>query len=128
MNQLEQWAKFWQTHSKSFPDRPVPATVSDLFNFFKESDQQKCFYPDIYIIAKIMITWPTSTCSCERSFSRMKRILTEKRTLLRDEKLESLMIIATYNSIASEIITKKDILDQLILEFANMSDRRLQLK
>ncbi len=78
-----------------------------------------CTFPNMYIALQIYLTIPVTNASGERSFSVLKRIKNYLRSVLGQEKLSSLAILA----IESEITNKIDI-DSIIDKFAQAKIRR----
>ncbi|GFV68042.1 dimer_Tnp_hAT domain-containing protein [Trichonephila clavipes] len=67
----------------------------------------------------IYLTLPVTNCTAERSFSAFKRIKTEMKTTMENEKLNSLMLLCTQNDITMEIDY-----NNIINDFAMMKARR----
>ena len=51
------------------------------------------FYPGVYVAVIILLTYPVSTCTAERSFSSMKRLKTLLWSTMTDGRLSSLAIL-----------------------------------
>jgi len=70
-------------------------------------------FPNLYIALKITVTFPVSTASTERSFSRLKLLKTRLRTSLSQNRLENLLIISCENDIEDK--------DEVVKKFATKS-------
>jgi len=68
------------------------ATVLELFQLFCSANLNAVF-PTLYILLKICVTLPVSSCSVERSFSKLKLLKTKLRSTMLESRLEHLMII-----------------------------------
>lgn len=68
------------------------ATVLELFQLFCSANLNAVF-PTLYMLLKICVTLPVSSCSVERSFSKLKLLKTKLRSTMIESRLEHLMII-----------------------------------
>ena len=50
------------------------------------------YYPNIYTILSLLLTLPVGSCSCERSFSSLRRLKTWCRNTTTNERLDALAI------------------------------------
>ena len=70
-------------------------------------------YENLSLAYKYLVTLSVTECSCERSFSKVKLIKTRLRSLLTQENLQSLMIIAIQIDLTLELKNnKEDIIDK----------------
>lgn len=71
----------------------------------------KSIFPSLFMIIKIGVTLPVSSCSPERSFSKLKLIKTRLRSTMREDQLEYLMRISCETDIKldSESIINKNL-------------------
>lgn len=74
-------------------------------------------FPTLTCIYKILATLPVTSCSAERAMSRLRIIKNRLRSTISDERLDSLMIIASESDILEKIST-----DQIIDKFAMSSE------
>ena len=52
----------------------------------------KNFYPNIYAVLSMLLTLPVGSCSCERSFSALRRFKTWSRTSMGENRLNGLAL------------------------------------
>jgi len=74
-------------------------------------------FPTLTCIYKILATMPVTSCSAERAMNRLKIIKNRLRSTTSDERLDSLMIIASESDVLETIST-----DVIIDKFAMSSD------
>ena len=91
--------------ARSLLEREEPAIYSllDLGDYLRSSHA----FPLILECIAVAITIPVSSCSAERCFSAVKRILTRLRTSMSDARLSDLTILSTHRS------TKQHYLDYI---------------
>ena len=65
---------------------------TDLLAACNLADENKVFYPNIYTILLLLLSLPVGSCSCERSFSILRRLKTWCRSSMTDERLDQLAI------------------------------------
>ena len=53
-------------------------------------------FPNIHTIIRILLTFPVTTCECERSISVLTRVNIFNRTVQTDERLTGLCMICAY--------------------------------
>ena len=94
-------------------------TFSDIVNEFKLSFKS-CF-PQLSILLKIFLSVPISSASCERAFSCMKRLKTDLRSSMTQERVSSCAIL----NIEMENLYKLN-LNETIDSFANQKNRRIK--
>ena len=74
--------------------KTTPDIYSVLFSKHKEE------FPNVLLIAEIVLTWPLSTAACERGFSSMNRTKTIQRSSLTPKTLDNnLRISIKYHSL-----------------------------
>ena len=103
--------------SAMFPEKS-DLTFEDIIQFFKNLEQG--FKPMLCEVSKLMeliLVLPATTSSAERSFSKMKLILTPLRSTMSQERLNHLMMLGlnpnlldTFdsNEIAKEFVSQCD--------------------
>lgn len=67
-----------------------------------------------------MLTFPVTTCTCERSIATLNRVKSYNRTTQLDERLTSLSVISAYRDIEINW-------DKVINTFANKYPRKMTL-
>jgi len=106
-----------------YPKIETTSTMAKKIEFIKNDDFQNGF-PILTSIIRIFLTIPTTTASCERSFSCLKRLKTYLRTTMGQERLSNLGTL--------QIEKKRNInIEEVIDEFNNNSSvnsRKLSLK
>ena len=98
--------------------RDLPKKTVDLLKFIIEYGEDA--FPNLRIALTMLLTIATSIASCERSFSKLKLILTYLRSTMRQERLSALALL----SIESERLCSLD-LDAIIDEFAAKKARKV---
>ena len=56
----------------------------------------KILFPNIHTILRIIMTFPVTTCECERSISVLNRVKTYNSTTQIDQRLSGLCMIGAY--------------------------------
>ena len=79
-------------------------------------------YGNLTRLMKIALTLPLTSTSAERAFSKLKLIKSRLRTTMRQERLESLMLM----SIEDDLLEQLDV-DKLVQLFVDMAPRRMGL-
>lgn len=92
--------------------------IRDCYSYIKENSLTSTF-PNLEVAIRVYLTLPVTNCSAERSFSALKKIKSENRSTIADEKLNSLMLLCTQ----SDITLKLDC-DKLISTFSNLKMRK----
>jgi hypothetical protein len=69
-------------------------TLSTIFDLLSELTPMKDAFPSTIELIKSGITFPFSSVTCERTFSKMKLIKTYARNSMGDERLSDLSILA----------------------------------
>ena len=67
----------------------------------------------------VAITIPVSSCSAERSFSAVKRIMTRLRTTMTNDRLSDLTVLSTHSALANNLDE-----DDLVTRFLGLRPRR----
>ncbi|CAI6360972.1 unnamed protein product [Macrosiphum euphorbiae] len=88
-------------------------STKKIFQMFCTANLTSCF-PNLYVALKLSVTLPISSCSVERSFSKLKLIKTKLRTSMLQDRLENLMKISCEKDL-------NPIVDNIILSLAGKS-------
>ena len=72
---------------KQAPEELESSAITTLAGLDKE------YYPNIHCILSIYLTLPVTTCSCERSFSALRRLKTWLRSSMGNERLSGLAMM-----------------------------------
>jgi hypothetical protein len=79
-------------------------------------------YPQLVGLYRILVTLPVTSCSAERSFSKLRIVKNRLRSSMCDEWLKCLMILAAEKDILSRLKN-----DDIIDRFAETSDDLAQV-
>ena len=82
-------------------------------------DNIECAFPNVDISLRIFLTLMVTNCTTEYSFSQMKRIQIQHRTMTGKERLESLSLLMIEADLLRQIN-----FEDLIKDFANKKCRR----
>jgi len=88
-------------------------STKKMFQMFCTANLTSCF-PNLYVALKLSVTLPISSCSVERSFSKLKLIKTKLRTSMLQDRLENLMKISCEKDL-------DPVVDNIILSLAGKS-------
>ena len=78
----------------------------------------KQLFPNIHTILRVLLTYPVTTCTCERSISVLNRMKSFNRTTQTDGRLNGLCILSAYRD------TKID-WEKVVNTFAAHNPRRM---
>jgi len=67
-------------------------SLGKLFKLFYVA-QLKNVFPNLYALYQIAVTLSVSSCTVERSFSKLKLVITKSKTTIKEERLENLLKI-----------------------------------
>lgn len=86
--------------------------------------QTKLIYCNVYKAVKLFITIPVTSCTCERSFSKLSIVKTKLQSLMTQDRLDNLLLIFIEQELANSIDYNK-VMD----EFKHLvpGKRRLEL-
>ena len=77
-------------------------------------------FPNIHTILRILLTFPVTTCECERSISLLNRVKIFNWTSQKDERLTGLCIICAYRDVSIDW-------EKVVNTFALENPRRMAL-
>lgn len=100
-----------------FPSKPK-FTHSELYESLIR-DNLETVFPNVDIALRIFLTLMITNCTTERSFSKLKRIKNEQRSVMRQERLDMLSLM----SIESDVLRQIDFED-VINDFSDLKCRR----
>ena len=98
--------------------RDVENAPSTAASALKEID--KAFFPNLFVLMKLLCTVGVTSCECERSISALRRLETYLRTTMSQERLDGLALMHVHYGIEIDV-------DWVTNEFARKQPRRLQL-
>lgn len=98
----------------------LPSTPLELLSFIVSFGDD--VFPNLRIALQILLTIAVSIASCERSFSKLKLILSHLRTSMGQDRLCDLALL----SVEKETVEKIDF-DDIIDKFAGIKARRINL-
>ena len=75
--------KRWKQRHNSLEEK----SLVDIINA-----TERDFYPNIHVILSLLLTLPVGSCSCEHSFSALRRLKTWRRTSMGDERMNSIAL------------------------------------
>jgi hypothetical protein len=79
-------------------------------------------YPNLVIAYRLLLTFPVTVASGERSFSKLKLIKTYLRSTMTQERLSNLAILSIENKI-TQTINFNDVIEN----FASIKSRKMSL-
>ena len=83
----------WRCTYLNLPKDKVPTTIAGAI---KEIDAVN--FPNVFVMLKLVATFPITPCECERSFSTMRRLKSWLRSSMDTERLGALALMnAHYN-------------------------------
>ncbi len=105
--EFELWCRRWE----GVPADERPASAISALDHAKP-------FPNICILLQVLATLPVSTAEAERCFSKLERTLTCIRATMKEERLQSLLMLAIHR-------TDTPTIDEVINRFAATAARRL---
>jgi len=78
------------------------------------------FIPDLVKLIKIVLCMPMTSCTCERSFSGLRRLKTYLRATMSQERLNHIAVLNIHSDVANSLD-----LDPLINEFIKRASVRM---
>ena len=95
------------------------ASFDDLFKALQ--GEPKC-YGSVTKLMKIALTLPLTSTSAERAFSKLKLIKSRLRSTMKQERLESLILMSVEDDLLEELDS-----ENLVQAFVDMAPRKLDL-
>lgn len=106
---------------RSVYDSKENSTPINVLNFIKKNQMEEMF-PNIWISLRILLTFPVTVASGERSFSKLKLIKTYLRSTISQEQLNHLAKLSIENQLAKTIN-----FDEVISRFAGIKSRKINV-
>ena len=95
------------------------ASFDDLFKALQ--GEPEC-YGSVTKLMKIALTLPLTSTSAERAFSKLKLIKSRLRSTMKQERLESLILMSVEDDLLEELDS-----ENLVQAFVDMAPRKLDL-
>ena len=108
-SEIDFWESYWKCCIGDIPDEITTAMKAISFPRFK----------NIQMALKILATMPVTSCSCEKSFSAMRRLKNYTRSTMTNDRLNGLALMHIHRDIIPSI---DDVLDR----YGNSGNRRLK--
>jgi hypothetical protein len=109
------WVRHWQRQLK--PEK-LPNSLQDTL---RKCDCDR--FRNIFVLLKLALTMPVTTCENERSHSQLKLVKTYLRSTMTEERLGSLMLMKVHRQLAGSLSN-----DVLVDAFEQKHPRRMLLK
>lgn len=113
MSELSQWYLKWKSESETHGVQALPKSLAFTV------PQCSSYFSNTQILLRILCTLPVTSCSSERSFSALKRVKTNIRSTMTNQRLTSLTLLHVHHDIPVDI-------DKAIDDFARKYPRRLR--
>ena len=115
--ELDLWEHYWKGEETA--RNHIPDDVTDTLTYMHKS-KIHLWYPNIHTILILIATVPSSSCSCERSISRLRLLKTYLRSTMKNERLNGLALLSIHYDMQIDYEKVLDI-------FARRFRHRLQL-
>lgn len=99
--------------------------IQEVVIFLIETELCNCF-TEFFKLSKLMLTFPVTTASVERSFSCLKRIKSFLRNRCSQSRLSNLAIISIEKQMVQELKSKNNFYNKVIEHYAT-KERRIDL-
>jgi hypothetical protein len=109
------WVRHWQQNEAH---GTLPNTLQETILQY-DSDR----YCNIFMLLKIALTMPVTTCENERSHSQVKLVKTYMRSSMTDDRLGALMMMKVHRRLAESLSD-----NELVARFEQRHPRRMLLK
>jgi hypothetical protein len=81
-------------HFKQYMVLENLSKIKEMYAYIKSNRLENTF-PNLEVALRIFLTLPVTNCTAERSFSALKRVKSEIRSSMVDEKLNGLLLLCT---------------------------------
>ena len=105
--ELDLWEAYWLNDTSCHPDNISSTLKSIDFRSFS----------NIKVCLRILGTLPVTTCTCERSFSSMRRLKTYTRSTMISERLNGIALMHVHQEIVPDI--------EKVIDLFAVTNRRL---
>ena len=109
--EMDAWLNFWKSYEQGMPSN-VSMTLQAI----------KCFsssFPNVTVALRILATLPITSCECERSFSKLKRLKTYCRSTMGENRLNGLAMLYIHQEILPDF-------EEVINMFSRLGPRRIE--
>ena len=107
--ELDLWEAYWLNDTSCHPDNISSTLKSIDFRSFS----------NIKVCLRILGTLPVTTCTCERSFSSMRRLKTYTRSTMISERLNGIALMHVHQEIVPDI--------EKVIDLFAVTNRRFNL-
>jgi len=98
-------------------------SISDILTYLQKlSSAEKELIKEVIVLAKLILVMPATNSTSERSFSALRRLKTYLRSTMRQERLNSLMIIHVHKDLTDKINIR-----EICNDFISKGERRHQV-
>ena len=111
--ELDLWERYW---TKEFKGN-LPTTVSDTLDTLNELNPYS--YPTVFKALKIIAVLPSTSCSCERSISSLRRLKDYAQSTMKSDRLNGLASMYIHRDI---YINPSFVLKKFVLANPNRRD------
>ena len=111
------------TNVYSDQTKHLPAGL--LLKYFMNNGLEKIFQETVHLI-RLILTFPVSTASSERSMSALKRVKTFIRNSMSESRLSNLSTLAIEKSLVNNLSRDDSFKERIIDLFAERKTRRLE--
>ena len=110
-------------YKANFGDNSDSSTLNplDLLNKFREL-KVECLFQNVAVAIRIFCTIPVTVAEAERSFSKLKQIKNVQRSVMGQERLSGLALLAIESDLARSLK-----FDDIINDFALRKSRKIAL-
>ena len=105
---------------KEFKKKTESSSVYEARKAYQAMDDlERNFYPQVFLLLRILLVCPISSSACERSFSTLRRLKTWLRNRLGQERLNSNTVCVIHK----ELLMSSDVCE-ILNDFVNVNSMR----
>ncbi len=113
--------------SEIFADETLYSlNLESIIDHFIKNELTEVF-PESYKMFVLIATIPSTSVSCERDFSTLKRIYTYSRNSMSQNRMSSLALLSIEKELFNILYSQDDFMDIIIERFASQKERRINL-